>query len=132
MVDSGPCVGLTMEQVMRDRPDAAYNTSLLRGRGDIANACRAYLKVQKAHDELLSAFRSCELKGTNSPQKPSQKPCRNSKTQARAVPLTETLALVPFQGPISEVAPKPRAPVVPEPTPAPRLAGFQQWLPEWS
>ena len=128
VVETGPYAGLTMGQVMKDCPDEAYNTTFLRGRGQTAIACRAFLKVLKAHDELAAALQSCDSASVKPPQKPS----RNSKTMARAVPVTETLALVPFLGPQGDAHPAAPAVVA---KPAPPSVGRQSpshWWPAWN
>ena len=92
ILDSGPCTGLTLRQMVAGCPDAVHNHALVvRGQGPTASAARAYLKLHKAHKELAMALKACEL----GPAKPLGKP-RNSKVSAGMVPLSESLALVPY------------------------------------
>ena len=128
VVGSGPYTGLSMGQVLRDCPDTAYDTRLLRGGGRTATACKAYLKVLKAHDELAAALKACDPAQI----KPLAKPSRNSKHTARLVPVTESLALVPFQGPpVDAQQISPQSSVAPD-TPATWQDAFFQWRPAWS
>ena len=128
VVGSGPYAGLTMQQVLKDCPDTAYDTRLLRGGGKTATACKAYLKVMKAHDELVAALKACDPAQI----KPLEKPSRNSKHTSRLVPVTESLALVPFQGPPFEAQQSlPQSSVAPDP-PSTWQDTFFQWRPAWS
>ena len=90
--ESGPYTGLTLGQVLNDCPDIAYNSSLVRGRGNSAAACRAFLKVLKAHEELSTSLKTCD---TASAKVQGKQP-RNSKTPPTVSPLTDSLALVPY------------------------------------
>ena len=92
MLESGPCTGLTWRQMVAGCPDAMHNNaSVVRGRGPTASAARAYLKLHKAHEELAVALKACE----QGPAKPLGKP-RNSRVSTALVPLSESLALVPY------------------------------------
>ena len=132
VVDSGPYTGLTLGRVMQDRPDAAYDPSLLRGRSQTAIACRAYLKML-AHDELAASLRNCELKDSVTGQNIVQKPPKNSKAAAaRPVPISESLALVAYQGPPVASDPSPQVQKVASAPSTSRLGGAAQWVPAWS
>ena len=94
VIESGPYTGLSLGQAMKDCPDIAYNSGLVRGRGQAAQTSRAYFKMLKAQDELVAALKACDPAQT----RPSPKPTRNIKTPVFSVSITETLALVPYQG----------------------------------
>ena len=133
---SGPAAGLSIKQWFEGVQDEGQRAASVRGRCPSAGVARAYLKLQKAHEEFAVL-----LKQASPAASASAKVAPNSKRCSASIPLATSMAIVPYEKspPLSEPQDCALAPLpqhhMPEPVgqacqwrpSRPSWASFRRW-----